>query len=195
MIASLMEIDEPQPEETGADSPPARPWFGRRKQIASREITPTTSDVEAEMRAAARGSLKPADVIDIPSLRNSPPPELILDPTLFSVRLRRPGQNFAYRLTQFLTALVFIGASAAIANSFVGHRLRAIISAALACIVCAVAVKVVRKSRLAYRLRGYVAASGIFAVLALAMSLMPTLFHVESTAPLPEKKTAVTNPS
>ena len=189
-----MENDDPQPEDIRAESPPNRQWFGRRKQITSRDISPAMSDVEVEMHAAASGSLKPADVIDIPSLRSAPPPETILDPTLFSVRMRRPGQNRAYRATQILVSVAFVGASFGIVNSIVGHRLRALVSAGLACVICAIAVKVVQKSRLAYRLRGYVAAVGIFAALSVAVGLMPSMFHVEATNRTPDKKPAATNP-
>lgn len=190
-----METDDLQPDDAArAEAPPNREWFGRRKQIESREITPATSDVEIEMLAAARGSLKPADVIDIPSLRNTPPPELILDPTLFSVRQRRPGQNFAYRATQLMIAAAFVGAAVGIANSIVGHRLRGMISAGLGCLLCAAAIKVMRKSRLAYRLRGYVAAVGIFSALAVAFCLMPFPYRAETPPREPETKVPATNP-
>lgn len=185
-----METNVPPPN----DPPPNRPWLGRRKQIASREVILTAGDVELEMQAAARGLLTPADVIDVPSLPNRPPDESILDPTLFSVRQRRTGQNVAYRFTQFIIVAAFIVSCAAIVNSLLGHRHRALASAGLGCIISAVAVKLVQASRLAYRLRGYVAAVGILSAIALALSLMPPLFHAETPSTPPDKKPAATNP-
>lgn len=194
-----MNVNDPQSGNPHAEPPGDRTgnraWFGRRKRIVSREVaSASTSDrvaaVESETLDAARGRLKPADVIDIPSLPAGPPPEAILDPTLFLERSRKRGQNFAYRVTQLVTLAATLSASSGIAFTFFDHRRRAMILAGAACLLSALSVQLVRRSRLARRLRGYAAASCILAVIALCFVFLPRLFNDDSKPAVPEKKSA-----
>jgi hypothetical protein len=194
-----MNANDPQPGNPHADPPPGRTgdraWFGRRKRIVSREVASTSNgdsaaEVEAETRDAARGRLQPADVIDIPGLPAGPPPEAILDPTLFLERSRKRGQNLAYRMTQLVTLAATLSASAAIAFTFFDHRRRAMILAGAACLLSALSVQLVRRSRLARRLRGYAAASCILAVIASSIVFLPHLFNDDTKPIVPEKKTS-----
>jgi hypothetical protein len=190
-----MNMNDPQPGNPHADPPGDRAWFGRRKRIVSREVasasnSDSVTEVEAETRDAARGRLRPADVIDIPSLPTGPPPEAILDPTLFLERSRKRGQNFAYRMTQLVTLAATLSASAAIAFTFFDHRRRAMILAGAACLLSALSVQLVRRSRLARRLRGYAAASCILAVIASSIVFLPHLFNDDGKPAVPEKKSA-----
>src|SRR5258708_24925035 len=93
------------------------PWFGRRKRIVAREVTPEASPNPSADR-------KPADVIDAPA-RPAPARDAVLDPTLFSERQRKRGHNFAYRLTQLTTLLCILTAAVSIAFSLLDHRRRA----------------------------------------------------------------------
>jgi hypothetical protein len=154
------------PSDGNPDGAIVKPWLGRRKRIVAREVV---REVESEMLSAADGSLKPADVIDIPSLPSpGHPPEAIIDPTLFMERHRRPEQHRAYRLTQLMIAITLLTASAAILGTLMEHRLRALVIAGISCVAAAISVKLVRSSRLAHRLRGYVVVSCIFSLLAVA---------------------------
>ena len=187
MSESIPSSGDPHAHPTGDNA-----WFGRRKRIASREVSPVEIEgaITAEMQSAAHGSLKPADVIDIPGLPAGPPPEVILDPTLFSTRRRHPGQNLAYRLTQLVALAAPMCALGAIGFSFMQHRLRAMMLAGVACLLSAVAVRLVRKSQLARRLRGYVAAACILALIAMVISMMPNLFRDDGKPAPPAVRTS-----
>lgn len=166
---------------------------GKRKRVVSREVLPQQADaprkVAEEMRAAARGPLKPMDVIDIPNL----PPraglnEAILDPTLISERKRGNKQNYLFQATRILTALVFIASCAAIALLFFNHRLWAQAISGTACAAAAASIKLVRSSRLLYRLRGYVAAGCVLSVLAVALTIfLPSISPVDGHNPTPKE--------
>ena len=175
-----MDSDNLQDDEQ-TRTPADRAWFGRRKRVAAREIGSSQphalSEIEQEMKASATGGLKPADVIDIPSGSPRRPPEVLLDPTLFSERQRKRGQNFTYHLTQTTLTTGFFSACAAIVSALLEHRLRAELLAVAACLLGVVSVRLVRMSRLAYRLRGYVAATCVLGGIALAISLLPSFTH------------------
>lgn len=168
-----MPLDDSHSLNSSSDS---QSWRGRRKRIVAREVPAEEIDrVETEMRAAAAGSLQPADVISVPALPGGPP-ESILDPTLFSERHRRADQNRVYRYTQIAVCLSLLTSCGAILGTLLQHRLRALVIAAFACVFAAVAIKLVRSSRLAHRLRGYVAAACVLALVsAAACYLMPSL--------------------
>src|SRR5260221_382425 len=122
-------MDSDLPEREPSNPPTAAPqpadagvvregWFARRKRIVAREVTPlppadAAEAVAREMRSAALGELQPADVIDIPRMPQGRP-EAVLDPTLFSERHRKRGQNTAYRITQVTAVLSLLAASAGI---------------------------------------------------------------------------------
>src|SRR5438105_3082829 len=83
----------PRPSESDADAISRRNWFGRRKRIVAREVATAApaaraggdendavAAVEREMRSAALGVLKPADVIDVPPALAGRPAESVIDP-------------------------------------------------------------------------------------------------------------------
>ena len=172
-----MDAGEHQPEDPTGGKARDGGWFGRRKRVVSHEVSsgPVTErhlEVRDEVIEAARGTLRPADIIDIPSLPAGPPSEAVLDPTLFLQRTRRRGANLAYRITQLVTLVAPLSASASLAFAFTGHRLRAMVLAAAACLLSGISVWLVRRSSLARRLRGYAAAACVLAVIALALSFL-----------------------
>jgi hypothetical protein len=166
-------------------------WFARRKRIVAREVTPLAPDsaagaVAREMRSAALGELRPVDVIDIPR-SHAGRPEAVLDPTLFSERHRKRGQNTAYRITQITAVLSLLTASAGIVVALLEEPILARTLAGTACGLGTLTVCLVRSSRLAYRLRGYAVAACAFAMISLVVSLLPMPGHDEVKPPTPEK--------
>ena len=176
-----MDTNPSQPKPPHPDNAGRHSWLGRRKRIISRDVSPAdpvgVDAVEKENHAAAGGSLHPADVIGNPGLRAARPGESILDPTLFTERQRRPGQNRVYHLTQAAIVLTLLAACGAIVGTLMEHRLRALAVAAVACVTGTISVKLVRSSRLAYRLRGYVAAACVLAMISMAACFFMPNFH------------------
>ena len=190
-----MEPVDNQPEfsdDADAASPGTGAFGGRRKRVSSREVPAERADgprrVADEMRAAAQGSLKPIDVINIPNL---PPKaglnEVLLDPTLLSERQRRSKQNYIFQITRVITVLVFLASCVAISLFLLEHRRWAQLIAGAACLSAAASIKLVRSSRLLYRLRGYVAAGCILSLLAFCITMwMPSFTEtVRRTVPVP----------
>jgi hypothetical protein len=171
-------------------------WRNRRKRIVAREVpagerptaetTAEAAEVEQETRLAARQAIAPSELLD--ASYSSPSPQvdsLIVDPTqLVGERHRRHGANAKYRATQVSAGLSLLGAAVAIAMVFDDESTAAQVLAGVAVALAVLAVYLVRTSRLAYRLRGYAAAAGVLAVLAMAFSLVPNPFH-EEPAPAP----------
>ena len=192
-----MENSDNSPEsadDTGAALPESGSFGGRRKRIVSREVSPVQDlprRVEEEMQSAARGALRPMDVIDIPNL----PPraglnEVLMDPTLISHRQRRYKQNYLFQLTRVITVLVFLSSCAAIALYFFNHRLWAQFISGTACLSAAASIKLVRSSRLLYRLRGYVAAGCLLSLAAFCVTMwMPSITGEIRSAPPPDMPT------
>jgi hypothetical protein len=174
----------------GSDATAGHNWFGRRKRIVAREVSraaaavsgdedDAVAAVEREMRSAALGVLKPADVIDLPPALEGRPPESVIDPTLLGERHRKHSQNVAYRLTQAAVALTVVASLGAILAALLEDAVLAQVLSATACVVAVLGVRLVRGSRLAYRLRGYAAAAGALAVIALVVSVLPQFLHDE----------------
>jgi hypothetical protein len=193
-------------ETHGPQGEPGTGWHGRRKRIVARDISANeqqradgdsngdsaAADVAHETRLAARQAIAPGELVDA---SYSPKPDidsLIVDPTqLVGGRHRRHGANAKYRATQVSTGLSLLGATVAIAVwMFDDEQPGVAESLATAGLVLAImAIYFVRTSRLAYRLRGYAAAAGVLAALALALSLLPNPFHEE-----PAQTPTVTRP-
>jgi hypothetical protein len=170
-----MNIEDPQPEPAPQKESTIRPWFGRRKKVVSTEVATHAPQVTQNPTA---DSIRPTDVIDIPSSVPPSAQESIIDPTLFSQRQRRPGQNFAYHLTQALVAVAILTASAGIVGTLMDHRLRALIIAGTGAVCSIIAFVLVKRSRLAHRLRGYVAAACVLSLLSMgACFFMPNFLH------------------
>jgi hypothetical protein len=192
-----MESDDSKADDRGmqptrpvdSDASGRRPWFGPRKRVVAREVTAAASAagdegdpvaaVEREMRSAALGVLKPAEVIDLPSPTEARPPEAVIDPTLLGERHRKHSQNVAYRLTQAAVALTVIASLTAILAVLLEDQVLAQVLSATACVVAVLGIRLVRGSRLAYRLRGYAAAAAAIAVISLIASVLPQFFHDE----------------
>ena len=169
--------DPHDPADGSSALPPS--WLGRpRKRIASREVSATAAAVEREMRDAALGKLAPADVIDAPARRS----EAVLDPTLYSERHRKRGQNATYRLTQFCALVTLLASLIAIVVALLDDPFVARVLAGAACATAILSVYLVRRSRLAYRLRGYAAAVCVLALIALLVSVLPLGPHEENKA-------------
>ena len=167
-------------DSLGLPEEPAAPTWqgqGRRKRITARELSPVeVEQVESEMLAAAEGIIQPSDVIDIPTLRPGEP-EAIIDPTQFSERHRRQGDNRSYRLTQIAVGLSLAASCGAFLGTLMDRRLRALVIAGFASVCAGVAVKLVRSSRLARRLRGYVVAACALALISAAACFFLPNFH------------------
>src|SRR5947209_7644619 len=169
-------------------------WHHRRKRIVAREVpgageqpAATAQEVERETQLAARGSVAPGELVDAPCRQPAPAAvdSLIVDPTqLVGERHRRHAAQIKYRLTQASAGLSLLGAAVAIAMMFDDEPAVAQSLAGAAVLLALLAIYFVRTSRLAYRLRGYAAAAGILAALAMAFSLLPNPFH-EEPAPVP----------
>ena len=178
-----MDTDDSQPRDLQPrnDQPTghsAKPWLGRRKRIVARELSAVEiQQVEREMLAAAQAPIQPMDVIDIPGLPPSSPPEAIIDPTQFMERHRRPADHRVYQLTLLAIVITLLASCTAIVGTLLEHRLRALVIGAVACVSAAFAVKFVRSSRLAHRLRGYVAAACVLAIVSMAACFFMPNFH------------------
>jgi hypothetical protein len=179
----------------GVGSPEPTPWLGRRKRVVAREVVSpevaAVSAVASEMLDAASGAIRPMDVIDIPSIAPAPP-EAIIDPTQFLERQRRPSHNRVYHLTQGALVVTLLASCGAFLGTLMEHRLRAVAVAAVACASAAVGVHLVRSSRLAHRLRGYVAAACVLALISVAACFVMPNFH---SADPDDKKPPTTRPT
>jgi hypothetical protein len=164
-------MDHESDVPTGGGELPAAPitqgraWFGRRrrKRVAAREVEATAVTSAASGNAIVEAPEPPAT----PTL-----PESVLDPTLLGERHRKHSQNFAYRLTQVAALLSLIAACGAILSVLLEDVHLGRISAGVACLLGVSSVWLVKRSRLAYRLRGYAAAACVLAAIALAVSLI-----------------------
>jgi hypothetical protein len=178
------DLNPPNPQSSAGGSPSS--WFGRRKRIVSREVhsepahsKPPSESVTSEMHSAAGRALGPADLIQPPAPR--PADALVVDPTAFSVRQRKRSENRTYRLAQGALALSFLSGAGSIVTFFIGDHTLALWLAIGACALAILGVIIVRSSRLAYRLRGYAAATGVFAVSALVLTFFPSPAHEDET--------------
>lgn len=143
-------------------------WRNRRKRIVAREVSPDTIV-----------QTSPAPVVARPTATVPPPPAdpLIVDPTQYvGIRKRREGSHLKYRLTQACIIASLGTAATGIAMMLTDESLVAQILGGSALVLAVVAVQLVRMSRLSYRLRGYAAAAGVLAVLALTASFLPSPF-------------------
>src|SRR5437016_5496455 len=138
------------------------PWFGRRKRIVAREVP---RDPARDVARDPTVDLKSSDVIDPPPRAAASHRDSVLDPTLFSERQRKRGHNFGYRLAQLTTLACILTAALSIAWALLDHRRRAQGLAAGACLLAMIDFRLVKLSRLAYRLRGYVAAGCVLATI------------------------------
>jgi hypothetical protein len=169
-------------------------WFGRRrKRIEAREVStpmlPSAKAVEREMRTAAGVDWAPVEVIDAPRMPlGSAEPATVIDPTQFSERHRKRGQNFVYRVTQMLLVGSLVAACVAIVAALLEDPVLGRWLAGSACVAGVACVWLVRRSRLAYRLRGYAVAACALAGMALIASL---LIHAtpEEQHPAPNRAT------
>jgi hypothetical protein len=158
------EPDVPTEGNLPAPITEGRAWFGRRrrKRVAAREIQATVS--AASDRDAIVEASEPRG---IPTL-----PESVLDPTMLGERHRKHGQNFAYRLTQAAALLSLIMACGGILSVLLEDVHLGRVLAGGACAMGVACVWLVKRSRLAYRLRGYAAAACVLAGIAMGVSLI-----------------------
>lgn len=186
-----METHGPGQGDAGSSSGSSG-WRNRRKRIVAREIpagerpaAEAAADAERETRLAARQGIAPRELLDVPNAPSARVDALIVDPTqIVGERHRRHGANAKYRATQASAGLSLLGAAVAIAMMFDDESTAAQCLAVAALALAVVAIYFVRTSRLAHRLRGYAAAAGVLAALAVAFSLLPNPFH-EEPAPIP----------
>jgi hypothetical protein len=167
-------------EDPKANGPLANPeWSGRRKRIVAREIAhhPSGGAGSATGNAVSRIDVRSGDLSDAPRPSDSATTESVLDPTQLGERHRKAGHQAAYRLAQGATLLAFLAAATAIALAIAENARVSKWLAGGACVLALASLPLVRSSRLVFRLRGYVAAACILSAIALALSLMPGLFH------------------
>lgn len=143
-------------------------WRNRRKRIVAREVSP-----DAIVQTSDQPAIAPSTIIVLPPSADP----LIVDPTQYvGVRQRRQGSHLKYRITQACIIASLGTAASGIAMILTDESLVAQILGGSALALAVVAVQLVRASRLSYRLRGYAAAAGVFAVLALTASFLPSPF-------------------
>jgi hypothetical protein len=169
----------------GEPAPPAAPlstaraWFGRRrrKRVAAREVDATT-----DTTAAAAVMATSESVVDPPEAPPATLPESVLDPTLLGERHRKHSQNFAYRLTQAAALLSLLAACGALLSVLLEDVVPGRVLAGGACALAVASVGLVKRSRLAYRMRGYAAAFSVLAAIAMTVSLIVTAPPEENKA-------------
>jgi hypothetical protein len=147
--------------------------------------------VKTEMQSAANGALAPADLVESPPTR--PTEALVVDPTAFSERHRKRSEQRSYRLAQVILTLAFLGGAATIVTFLIGDHAAAVGQGIGACVLAFLGVIIVRSSRLAYRLRGYAAATAVFAVVSLGLTFLPSPAPPQDEG-LPEKQPLLRDP-
>ena len=175
-----MDANDPQTDDSHG-KPVQSAWFPRRKRIVAREVQRQhTAEVEREMLSASQGSVSPAELIN-------PPPiaprtiEPLVDLTVFTGRHRKAGANRVYRLTQFAITIGTLAAAVGIFCALQEDAATARILSGSACLLGFLSVTLVRRSRLAHRLRGYAGAMCVLAVLSAGVSWLPIWFHSDSS--------------
>jgi hypothetical protein len=173
-----MDADDRQTDDS-KKRPAEGAWFIRRKRIVAHEVKKQhTAEIEAEMRSAGENAIVPSELMDAPPVvpRTIEP---LVDLSVFTGRQRKRAANLAYRFTQFAIAVGVFAAAVAIFCALQEDPMTARILSGAACLLGAISVRIVRRSRLAHRLRGYSGALCVLAVLAAITSWVPIHFHSE----------------
>jgi hypothetical protein len=173
-----MDADDPQTEDSQG-KPVQSAWFPRRKRIVAHEVQRQhTAEVEQEMLIAGQGLVSPGELIDPPPIAPQTV-EPLVDLTVFTGRHRKAGANRVYRLTQFAITVGTLAAAIGIFCALQEDAMSARILSGSACVLGFMSITLVRRSRLAHRLRGYAGAMCVLAVLSAGVSWIP--IHLDNS--------------